>query len=121
MGRNYGPHVFFQGFKHSNNYGANLNKNQGHTRSKGGAKTRSGGTGESDAEGRAWTTQRASSWQTSTSKTETEATSRTTGYQIGGGVAETFHQENRCLMRTKSTRYCARSLIAIAIIQPTRG
>ncbi len=54
--------------------------------------TRSGGTGESDAEGRAWSTQRTSSWQTSTSKTETEATSRTTGYQIGGGVAETFHK-----------------------------
>ncbi len=29
MGRNYGPHIFFQGFQHSNNYGAESEQKSG--------------------------------------------------------------------------------------------
>lgn len=93
MGTNYGPHVFFQGFQHSNNYGTNLNKNQGGSRSKGHNKTRGGGSSESSTTGRSQSTARGTTSSHSTSRTETETAGKTTGYQIGGGIAESFHKK----------------------------
>lgn len=93
MGVNYGPHVFFQGFQRSNTYGTSLNKNQGGGHSKGRSKTRGGGRNRGTTTGSGHSTARGSSWSTSQTKTKTEATGKTKGYQIGGGVAESFHKK----------------------------
>lgn len=99
MGSNYGPHIFIEGLEHSNTYGTSLNRNVGggHTyggnRSKSGNKAKGGNKNitKSNTDSKSKTV--ASTWQDSTSETKTNTKSRTKGYQIGGGIAESFHKK----------------------------
>lgn len=105
MGRNYGPHVFFEGLKHSNSYGTQLNRNQGRAKSKGGSSTKGGSrtTGETFTEGGGVSggttstvgrsSQQSKSWQTGRSFTETQTSGTSESYQIGEGVAQSFHKK----------------------------
>lgn len=91
MGRNYGPHVFFEGLEHSNNYGSNLSRNSGRGTTRGGNHSKSGQKSESKSTNTSQTLAQGSTWNTTTSKTKTKNVNRSRGYQIGGGIAETFH------------------------------
>lgn len=93
MGRNYGPHIFFEGLEHSNNYGTSLSSNRGGAHTKGGSKVKGGSRSEqfTDTQGTSETI--GSSWNRSTTTTRTFTDSHTEGYQIGEGVAESFHKK----------------------------
>lgn len=105
MGRNYGPHIFFEGLKHSNNYGTQLNRNQGGGKSKGGSSTKGGShtTGETFTEGGGYSgsttsttgrsSQQSKSWQTGESFTDTVSRGSSESYQIGEGIAQSFHKK----------------------------
>ena len=101
MGRNYGPHIFFEGFEHSSNYGSTLSKNRGKGHTRGGSKTHGGSRSENTTRSQGRSRATGSSWNRGTSRTETETrgqssgrtTGKTKGYQIGGGTAETFHKK----------------------------
>ena len=93
MGTNYGPHVFWQGFQHSNNYGTQINKNQGRARSEGRGETKTKTRNESRTDTTNESRTLTSTWNTSTSRTETDTRTETKGYQIGGGIAESFHKK----------------------------
>ena len=93
MGRNYGPHIFWQGFTHTNNYGTSLNKNRGNAHTSGGAKTRGGGGSKQFTDTQSQSQAIGSSWQEGNSYTETSTKGTTETYQIGEGIAETFHKK----------------------------
>lgn len=85
MGRNYGPHVFWEGLEHSTNYGTTLSRNSGGSHSKGGGKSRGAsrskttqrGTGSSDTSSQTDTTTKGLSLAQSRSEAETQSTTRT--------------------------------------------
>lgn len=105
MGKNYGPHIFWEGLSHSNNYGTNFNHSRGGGVTKGGSKTRGGSSSTSSSRtvggGQSGSASRTSgqtktegkSWQNSESHTETQTQGTSEAYQIGGGEAETFHKK----------------------------
>lgn len=111
MGKNYSPHVFFEGLKHSNNYGTSLNRSRGGGKTRGGSRTKGGARTEgtnysessgtsgsqSQSEGRSQTEgqtrQTGKTWQTGESFTTTQTTGSSEGYQIGNGTAESFHKK----------------------------
>lgn len=115
MGRNYGPHIFWEGLEHSTNYGSTLSKNSGGSHNKGGAQSRGGGgskttqrgTGSSDTTSQTDTTTQGSSFAKTQSEAETRSTTRTltTGetHTIGSSdsstitegesTAESFHKK----------------------------
>lgn len=84
---------FFEGFAHSNNYGTNLSRNRGGSHTKGGNQSRGGGSSRTRTTNENTTNTTGSSWNTSQNRTETETRGKTRGYQIGGGIAETFHKK----------------------------
>ena len=93
MGKNYGPHIFFKGFADSHNFGTSFSKNHGSSHTNGGSKVKGGSRSEqfTDTQGTSETI--GSSWNRSTTTTNTSTKTQTEGYQIGGGVAETFHKK----------------------------
>ncbi|MEO1322255.1 MAG: type IV secretory system conjugative DNA transfer family protein [Pseudomonadota bacterium] len=115
MGRNYGPHIFFEGLTHTSNYGSTLNRSQGGSHNEGGAKSRGGGgsEGQTDTDGLTKTRQgskaKTKNWNKSTQRTEARQRSRTitraTGVvhtkgwnnsvalQEGESVAQGFHKK----------------------------
>lgn len=92
MGANYGPHVWHI-FANSKNYGTNLSRNRGGGHTSGGSKTRGRARSENLTQTHSESRAQGSSWQRGTSRTETTTRGQTTGYQIGSGVAETFHKK----------------------------
>lgn len=115
MGRNYGPHVFWEGLEHSSSYGSTLNKSSGGSHSSGGANARGGGgsktkqttQGTTDTTSQTTTNTRSSSHttNTSTSQARTRTETRTTGqvhteglsesdtHTKGESTAESFHKK----------------------------
>ncbi len=91
MGRNYGPHIFFEPWTHTNSYGSNVNKNSGGSRGSGGNRGKTGQKTTGTSTNQSKTLSRGSTWSTATTETKTSGTSTSKGYQIGGGIAETFH------------------------------
>lgn len=110
-GKNYGPHIFWKGWTHSDNIGTNSNRSTGKTKGKGGnyseggAKSRGGATssGGSETQGGSKTSGTTSSVGGSHSKTKqignsdsyhtSKQTGSSKGYQIGGGITESFHKK----------------------------
>ncbi|MEO1322552.1 MAG: type IV secretory system conjugative DNA transfer family protein [Pseudomonadota bacterium] len=88
MGRNYGPHVFWEGLEHSTNYGTTLSRNSGGSHSKGG--------GKSHGASRSKTTQRGTGSSDTSSKTDTT----TTGLSVAKSRSEA---ETRSRTRTQTT------------------
>ncbi len=115
MGRNYGPHIFWEGLEHSSSYGSTLNRSSGGSHNHGGANARGGG-GSTTKQSTKGTTDTVSKTRTNTqssSQTRNQSTSqartltetRTTGevhtegtnesdtYTSGESVAESFHKK----------------------------
>ncbi|MBT5303664.1 MAG: type IV secretory system conjugative DNA transfer family protein [Candidatus Scalindua sp.] len=110
-GKNYGPHIFFKGWEHTDSYSDNSNYSTGEATSKGegashggskshGEANTQGGSsthGGADTHGRASTHGGGSSTTLQTGESNTnqysEQTSSSKGYQIGGGIAESFHKK----------------------------
>lgn len=115
MGRNYGPHIFWEGLEHSTNYGSSLNKSKGGSHSEGGAKARGGGnsvtdqvsSGSSDAlstsdaetlgSSRATTssvaTAKGKTQTETTGETHTDTTNESDTYTHGSSIAQSFHKK----------------------------
>ncbi|MBL4590845.1 MAG: type IV secretory system conjugative DNA transfer family protein, partial [Phycisphaerales bacterium] len=89
MGRNYGPHVFMQPLAGGTNYNRNFSRNTGGSHTQSRSKTTGGGKTETHTSSKTKT----SSWNNQTSETNTYSTNTSKGYQIGGGMAETFHKK----------------------------
>lgn len=102
MGRNYGPHVFWEGLEHSTSYGSTLNRSRGGSHSRGGADSRGGGgsttkqstRGTTDTVSETLTNTQSASRTTnqSTSEARTRTETVTTGevHTIGSNQSETF-------------------------------
>ena len=115
MGESYGPHVFWEGFEKSTNYGTTLNKSKGGSHNRGGANARGGGGssttqtshGRTDGVSDTTTQSRSSSRSTSSShstgrtythtqttgESHTEGTNESTTHTTGQNVAESFHKK----------------------------
>ena len=115
MGRNYGPHIFWEGLEHSTSYGSTLNRSSGGSHTHGGANSRGGGgstthqttQGTTDTVSRTQTKTNSQSHTTnqSTSHAQTRTETRTTGdvhtegtnesdtYTIGESTAQSFHKK----------------------------
>jgi hypothetical protein len=76
MGRNYGPHIFWEGLEHSTNYGSSLSRNKGGSHTKGGAKSRGGGGSKTYQKG------------TGSSDTTSQTDTSTTGYSVAKSQSE---------------------------------
>ena len=87
MGRQYGPHIFWEGLEHSTSYGTSLNKNKGGSHSKGGANARGGGGSVSDQSGQGVTDTVNSTTTKQTGSSET--TNENTSYQKSRTVTKT--------------------------------
>lgn len=102
MGRNYGPHVFWEGLQHSTSYGSTLNRSRGGSHSRGGANSRGGGgsttkqstrgTTDTVSETRTSTQSASHTTNQSTSEARTRTETLTTGqvHTIGSNESETF-------------------------------
>ena len=115
MGRNYGPHVFWEGLEHSTSYGSTSNRSSGGSHNRGGANARGGGgsttkqstKGTTDTVSQTKTNTQSSSYtrNQSTSQARTFTQTHTTGevhtegtnesdtYTSGESVAEGFHKK----------------------------
>lgn len=105
MGRNYGPHIYHQPLEKSTSYGTNLNRSRGGNATRGGGrqqgKTTTRGKSKTKTIGKTGSTSvtdttsqtDTSSWNMSESFTQTNTRGSSKGYQIGAGVAETFHKK----------------------------
>ncbi len=110
-GKNYGPHIFFKGWEHTDSYSDNSGSSTGEAESKGANSSRGGSKsrgrasseGGSATHGGAQTHGSASTLGGGRSTTSQIGQSDTyqyskqsgssKGYQIGGGIAESFHKK----------------------------
>ena len=93
MGKNYGPHIFFKGFADSHNFGTSFSNNTGSAHTSGGSNVKGGSRSEQFTDTRGTSQTIGSSWNRSTSTTQTFTQSQSDGYQIGQGIAESFHKK----------------------------
>ncbi len=93
-GRNYGPHIFFQPWTRSTNYGTSTNHSRGGASSRGnqrgrnGSQTRGGQASKSQTRSTGGQTSETHTQQSGESRQWTRTQGSTKGYSISGGVAE---------------------------------